>query len=123
MTLDYYFKEVSHHKPAEPGIAQTRDWLPPDVCLQNARERCIATACAPLLTLGNEHTHAQARKHCRATEAVVAEYKAGAARIEALCRAIGEGMLVDVERKRLYELPEFEAVQAAHIDKVSGLAP
>lgn len=56
----------------------------------------------------------QARKHCRLTEAVVSEFKAGVALIEGLCRGITEGLLVDVERKRLYELPEFEAVQVAH---------
>jgi hypothetical protein len=60
---------------------------------------------------------AQARKHCRATEAVVAEFKAGAASIEALCRGVAEGLLVDAERRRVYELPEFEAVQAEHHKK------
>lgn len=35
-----------------------------------------------------------------------------------LCRSVAEGILVDVERKRLYELPEFEAVQSEHHAKV-----
>lgn len=46
------------------------------------------------------------------------DFKAGAARVEALCRAVGETMLVDVERRRLYELPQFQEVQAAHMAKV-----
>lgn len=48
------------------------------------------------------------------------EFKAGVATIEGLCRGVAEGLLVDVERKRLYELPEFEAVQAEHHARVGG---
>jgi hypothetical protein len=64
--------------------------------------------------------HPKARKHCRATESVVADFKAAAAAVEALCRGVADGMLVDVERRKLYELPEFEEVQAAHHAKVGG---
>jgi hypothetical protein len=60
----------------------------------------------------------QARRHCRAAEALASEFKAGAAAIESLCREVSEALLVDVERKRLYDLPEFEAVQAEHHARV-----
>lgn len=63
----------------------------------------------------------QARKACRAAEAVVGDFKAGAAQVDALCRSVAECMLVDVERKRLYDLPDFEAVQAEHHAKVGGV--
>jgi 16S rRNA G966 N2-methylase RsmD len=53
---------------------------------------------------------------------VVSEFKAGAAAVEALCRSVADALLVDVERKRLYELPEFESVQAEHHARVRRCA-
>jgi dynein heavy chain len=56
-------------------------------------------------------------------EGVVSKFEAGAAAIEALCRGVAEGLLVDVERKRVYDVPEFEEVQGAHHTQVSGRSP
>lgn len=53
---------------------------------------------------------------------MVSEFKAGAAAVEALCRSVADALLVDVERKRLYELPEFESVQAEHHARVRRCA-
>jgi hypothetical protein len=51
-------------------------------------------------------------------EGVISKFKAGAATVEALCRGVADGLLVDVERKRVYDVPEFEEVQAAHHARV-----
>lgn len=61
----------------------------------------------------------EARKHCRIADSCVTEFKAGLARIDSLCKGIAEGLLIDVEKKKLYEYTEFEAVQAKHHSLVS----
>jgi hypothetical protein len=56
------------------------------------------------------------------------EYKAAHARIEAICRSVAEMPLMLVDRKRTYEVEEFEALQAQHTaqvrpQRVSGALP
>lgn len=66
-----------------------------------------------------EFYYKEARKHCRNADCCVTEFKAGMARIETLCKGIAEGLLIDVEKKKLYEYTEFEAVQGKHHAMVS----
>lgn len=61
----------------------------------------------------------EARKHCNLAGNCVTGFKAGLARIDALCKSIAEGLLIDVEKKKLYETAEFEAVQGRHHHIVS----
>jgi dynein heavy chain len=58
--------------------------------------------------------HKEARKYCRAAETTVVEFKEMLAHIQGLCKSISNGLLVNVEKKKLYEYTEFEAVQASH---------
>lgn len=51
---------------------------------------------------------------CKEVAAAVAELKAGSAAVAATCGLFREAALVRVERKRLYDLPDFEQRQAAH---------
>jgi len=87
------------------------------------RDRRITPGVAKLTWLSDKHTlefyFKEARKHCRIADACVSEFKAGVAQIEALCKGIAEGLLINVEKKKLYDLTEFEAVQAAHHAMVS----
>jgi len=129
VTLDYYFKEVcgrlggwldgrtvGRRAPASRfGHAPYLLLLPTKGF---TRPLCLLPSSQPTPT---HPPTPQAHKHCRLTEQAVSEFKSGLAAIEALCRGVADGMLVDVERKRLYELPEFEEVQAVHHAKVGGL--
>jgi hypothetical protein len=63
----------------------------------------------------------EARKHCHLADGCVTGFKAGLARIDALCKSIAEGLLIDVEKKKLFEMGEFEAVQGRHHAKVRRL--
>jgi dynein heavy chain len=56
----------------------------------------------------------EVRKHCHLADNCVTGFKSGLARIDALCKSIAEGLLIDVEKKKLYETAEFEAVQSRH---------
>jgi dynein heavy chain len=56
----------------------------------------------------------EARKHCHLADNCVTGFKAGLARIDTLCKSIAEGLLIDVEKKKLYETAEFEGVQSRH---------
>jgi dynein heavy chain, axonemal len=83
-----------------------------------ALDRRIGPGLSKLTWLGDKHTlelyvH-EAQKHCRAADATVATFKAGVMRIETECAAVADGLLVNIERKKLYDVTEFEAVQAAH---------
>lgn len=64
----------------------------------------------------------EARKHCNLAGNCVTGFKAGLARIDALCKSIADGLLIDVEKKKLYETAEFEAVQGRHHHIVSMAA-
>jgi len=55
----------------------------------------------------------------REVAAAVAELKAASASLAGTCVLFREALLVRVERKRLYDLPDWEARQAAH--QVRGL--
>lgn len=83
-----------------------------------ALDRRIMPGVSKLNWQSDKHTlefyYKEARKHCRIADSCVAEFKAGMARIDALCKSIAEGLLIDVEKKKLYEYTEFEAVQAKH---------
>jgi dynein heavy chain len=61
----------------------------------------------------------EARKHCRLADNCVTGFKAGLSRIDALCKSIADGLLIDVEKKKLYEIAEFEAMQSRHHHMVS----
>jgi dynein heavy chain, axonemal len=56
----------------------------------------------------------------RAADTTVYEFKAASARIEQLCKSIAESLLINVEKKKLYDFSEFEAVQATHHAQVRG---
>jgi dynein heavy chain len=56
----------------------------------------------------------EARKHCHLADNCVTGFKAGLCRIDALYKSIAEDLLIDVEKKKLYEIAEFEAVQGRH---------
>lgn len=62
----------------------------------------------------------EARRHCHLADNCVTGFKAGLSRIEALCKSIAEGLLIDIEKKKLYELADFEAVQSLHHQMVSA---
>lgn len=64
----------------------------------------------------------EARKHCHLADNCVTGFKAGLSRIDALCKSVAEGLLIDVEKKKLYEIADFEAVQGRHHHMVSGAA-
>lgn len=51
------------------------------------------------------------RRFCRDADAAVADFKAANARLDALCRSISELVLVDVEKKKIYQHAEFAARQ------------
>ena len=56
---------------------------------------------------------------CKEVAAAVAELKAASAGVAATCGLFREALLVRVERKRLYDLPDFEQRQAAHQVRVT----
>lgn len=56
----------------------------------------------------------EARKHCHLADNCVTGFKAGLSRIDALCKSIADGLLIDVEKKKLYEIADFEVVQGRH---------
>lgn len=62
----------------------------------------------------------EARKHCHLADNCVTGFKAGLSRIDALCKSVAEGLLIDVEKKKLYEIADFEAVQGRHHHMVSA---
>lgn len=88
-----------------------------------ALDRRIMPGVSKLNWLADKHAlefyYKEARKHCRIADGSVCEFKAGVARIDALCKAIAEGLLINVEKKKLYDYTEFEAVQAKHHTMVS----
>lgn len=62
--------------------------------------------------------------HCILTRALLCsrqEYKAANTRIEAICRSVAELSLVAVDRKRTYDVEEFETLQMEHHAQVGGL--
>lgn len=69
-----------------------------------------------------EFYYKEARKHCRAADACVSEFKAAWQRIDAVCKGIMENLLINVEKKKLYDHSEFEAVQAANHTQVTMFA-
>ncbi|WIA13292.1 hypothetical protein OEZ85_006876 [Tetradesmus obliquus] len=83
-----------------------------------ALDRRIMPGVSKLNWLADKHAlefyHKEARKHCRIADSAVCEFKGAAARIDCLCKAIAEGLLINVEKKKLYDYTEFEAVQAKH---------
>ncbi|WIA33430.1 hypothetical protein OEZ86_006562 [Tetradesmus obliquus] len=83
-----------------------------------ALDRRIMPGVSKLNWLADKHAlefyHKEARKHCRIADSAVCEFKGAAARIDSLCKAIAEGLLINVEKKKLYDYTEFEAVQAKH---------
>jgi dynein heavy chain len=88
-----------------------------------ALDRRIMPGVSKLNWLADKHAlefyHKEARKHCRIADSAVCEFKGTAARINSLCKAIAEGLLINVEKKKLYDYTEFEAVQAKHHAMVS----
>jgi hypothetical protein len=90
-----------------------------------ALDRRIMPGVTKLTWLSDKHALEyfvkEARRHCALGDACVTGFKAGLARIDALCRVIAEGLLIDVERKKLYDIGEFEAVQGRHHAKVGAL--
>lgn len=83
-----------------------------------ALDRRIMPGVAKLSWTADKHAlelyFREARRLCRGADACVGEFKAGLAAIDAQCRGVAEGLLINVEKKRLYELPEFEDVQGRH---------
>jgi dynein heavy chain len=89
-----------------------------------ALDRRIMPGVSKLNWLADKHAlefyHKEARKHCRIADSAVCEFKGAASRIDSLCKAIAEGLLINVEKKKLYDYTEFEAVQAKHHAMVRG---
>lgn len=56
----------------------------------------------------------EASKFCKETEGAVMELKAATITVAQECAMIRGTMLVNIERKRLYELPDFDARQTQH---------
>jgi hypothetical protein len=54
----------------------------------------------------------EASKLCKETEAAVLELKAASVTVAQACAAIKATMLVNIERKRLYDVADFDARQA-----------
>lgn len=46
------------------------------------------------------------------------DYKAACARLDAICRSISEMVLVEVEKKKIYQHTEFATLQEQHHAKV-----
>jgi dynein heavy chain len=88
-----------------------------------ALDRRIIPGVTKLNWLADKHSldlyHKEARKHCRSLGASVSDFKAALVRIEELCKGISTNLLINVEKKKLYEYSDFEAVQAAHHARVS----
>eukprot|EP00898_Chlorokybus_atmophyticus_P005400 jgi/Chlat1/5861/Chrsp4S06373 len=61
-----------------------------------------------------DHFNREARRHCAEAEALVLDFKSAGERIASRCRAVAEGLLISVEKKRVYEEGEFEARQKEH---------
>lgn len=56
----------------------------------------------------------EARKFCRDADVYVSEFKAANQRIDIICRQLGELVLINVEKKRIYQLSEFQDMQSQH---------
>eukprot|EP00879_Flechtneria_rotunda_P019356 GHRR01020328.1.p1 GENE.GHRR01020328.1~~GHRR01020328.1.p1 ORF type:complete len:1679 (+),score=578.13 GHRR01020328.1:143-5179(+) len=85
-----------------------------------ALDRRILPGVSKLNWVADKHAlefyYKEARKHCRIADCSVCEFKTGMTKIDTLCKGIAEGLLINVEKKRLYDHTEFEAVQATHHD-------
>lgn len=62
----------------------------------------------------------EARKFCRDADVYVSEFKAANQRIDAICRQLAELVLVNVEKKRIYQLSEFQDMQSVHQGQVGA---
>ncbi|KAK3256380.1 hypothetical protein CYMTET_34484, partial [Cymbomonas tetramitiformis] len=62
----------------------------------------------------------EARKYCKEVEATVMDYKAANERIHGNCKVISETLLINIEKKKVYEEGEFEEKQARHREQVSA---
>lgn len=58
--------------------------------------------------------HKDALRCCKAVAADATELQAASAAVASTCALLREALLVRVERKRLYDLPDWEARQATH---------
>ena len=67
-----------------------------------------------------EFYYKEARKYCRDADVYVTDFKAANMRISAICKSISELVLVNVEKKKIYQYAEFQEVQAEHHDQVGG---
>ncbi|GIM07381.1 hypothetical protein Vretimale_11536 [Volvox reticuliferus] len=65
-----------------------------------------------------EFYYREARKFCRDADMAVGDYKAANARLDAICRSISELVLVDVEKKKIYQHTEFATLQEQHHAKI-----
>ena len=58
--------------------------------------------------------HKDARRFCGDVAAAVADFKATDAAVACACVLLRDTLLVRIERRRLYDLPDFERRQAGH---------
>ncbi len=56
--------------------------------------------------------HARARRHCKAADLLVTDFKTSKEKIAKNCRLIAETLLVRIEKKKIYEEGQFEEEQA-----------
>ena len=62
----------------------------------------------------------EARKYCKEVENLVLDYKAANERIHSSCQTISETQLVNITKKRVYMISEFQEVQRAHRDTIKA---
>lgn len=61
-----------------------------------------------------EFYYREARKYCRDADVYVTDFKAANTRINLVCKSISEMMLVNVEKKKIYQHLEFQEAQEVH---------
>lgn len=71
------------------------------------------TACTTWSPQVDYYLH-EALRFCRQMEAAVVELKAAGVAVAAACASVRSTLLVCLERKRLYNLAEFDGLQAQH---------
>ncbi|GMH41208.1 hypothetical protein BSKO_09118 [Bryopsis sp. KO-2023] len=61
-----------------------------------------------------EFYHKEARKYCKDVDIIVSNFKVANQKIDAQCKLIAENLLINVEKKKIYSLAEFEERQSVH---------
>ncbi|KAG1668463.1 hypothetical protein FOA52_005236 [Chlamydomonas sp. UWO 241] len=61
-----------------------------------------------------EFYYREARKYCHDADVYVTDFHAASQRISALCRQVSDMMLINVEKKKIYQHSEFHEGQVAH---------